>query len=107
MWLADRLRAGSSATAIAGAVSRQEARATRLPRQRWMVHLRRRGEAATALRVQFKAAMKAAHAVRGHLRTDYRTGDKSIKVRPHIRGLGGAVQLKDYLVHDNGGDSID
>lgn len=39
--------------------------------------------------------MRALHAVRGHLR-HYQDG-KVVFVKPHLRGKGDAVQVKDYV----------
>jgi hypothetical protein len=36
------------------------------------------------------------HSVRGHLRRNWRTGEKSITVKPHVRGVGELTQVKDY-----------
>jgi hypothetical protein len=96
-WLLEALRS-TRYTAIEEKTSRQLARSTGEPRTRWIIEVRSRGSAAPKLADQFREAMRAAHAVRGHLRTDHRTGEKSIRVRPHIRGIGDGVQLKDYIV---------
>jgi len=42
--------------------------------------------------------MKELHAVRGHLRTNWKTGQKNILVKPHTRGQGEALQAKEYIV---------
>lgn len=99
VWL-NRALSSVRYTVVERRISRQEARATNSPRTVWTIHVRSPRASSTSMRAQFKDVVQAAHAVRGHLRTNHRTGQKSIQVRPHIRGrLGNAVQLKDYVVH--------
>jgi len=86
-------------------VSRQVARSEGAPRTRWLIEIRPRGSNSTPMRKQFAEIVRVAHAVRGHLRLHRLTGAKTIKVRPHIRGKGDAVQIKDYIVRDTEGQA--
>jgi len=95
LWLNDAL-SSIKYSAVENRISRPESRRTGMPRTSWTIHLRSPRSAAPSMREQFAEVVRAAHAVRGHLRTNHRTGEKSIRVRPHIRGRGDAVQLKDY-----------
>ncbi len=99
MWLIHAL-SSVEYTAVEERVSRPVARATGMPRTTWRIHLRKRGSRTEpSMRQQFAEVVRAAHAVRGHLRTHHRTGEKSIRVRPHVRGKGDVVQIKDYVLH--------
>jgi hypothetical protein len=89
-------------SAIEERISRQVARATGQPRTRYTIHVRERGSTTSSAKQTFASVIKIVHAVRGHLRTDHRTGEKKIKVRPHLRGRGDAVQIKDYVIHPSG-----
>jgi hypothetical protein len=79
-------------------VSRQVARATGEPRTRYTIYVREHGSDGPTAKQTFASIVRIVHAVRGHMRTDHRTGEKRIKVRPHLRGRGDAVQIKDYII---------
>lgn len=48
-------------------------------------------------RAEIIKRLRALHAVRGHMRR-YKSG-KTVFVRPHSRGTGDALQVKDYIQH--------
>ena len=97
VWLIRTLKSARY-TAIEKTISRQFARSSGTPRTSWVINVRPRGSKQPSMRQQFAEVVRAAHAVRGHLRTDRKTGVKSVRVRPYIRGQGDAVQIKDYRV---------
>jgi hypothetical protein len=98
-WLVEALGSIERSAFQREPLTRQVSRATGYPRQSWEITIRRKGTRGVPTnREIFAAVMKAAHAVRAHMRTNYRTGDKDIKVKAHIRGHGDGVQIKDYRV---------
>lgn len=101
IWLNDALTSVGYSARVER-VSRQVARSEGSPRTRWLIEIRSRGAHSTPMRKQFAEVVRAAHTVRGHLRMHGGTGAKTIKVRPHIRGKGEAVQIKDYVARGAG-----
>lgn len=99
VWLNDSL-VSSGYSAKEQRVSRPLARAEGSPRTRWVIEIRKRGAPTLSMRKQFAQVVRAAHAVRGHLRRNRRTGERSTRVKPYIRGRGDAIQIKDYLFHE-------
>lgn len=99
VWLNNALTS-TSFSAKAEIVSRQVARSEGSPRMRWVIEVRPRRSSLPSMRKQFADVVRAAHAVRGHLRKHRVTGEKSVKVKPYVRGKGDAVQIKDYVVRD-------
>lgn len=106
VWLNDALTS-MGYSAKQESVSRQLARSEGSPRTRWVIEVRPRRSSQPPMRKQFAEVVRAAYAVRGHLRRHSRTGQKSIRVKPHIRGKGDAVQIKDYVVRDGPSGSRD
>lgn len=91
---------GYSGVALPGP-SRQVARSTGEPRKQFEVVIRKRGDRhVTPAREQFAEVMRQAHMVRAHMRTNWRTGQKTIKVRNFERGGRGTVEKPTYRILD-------
>jgi len=89
---------GYSGVALPGP-SRQVSRRTGEPRVQYEIVIRKRGDRhVTPAREQFAEVMRRAHMVRAHLRTNWRTGQKTIKVRNFERGGRGEVAKPTYRI---------
>jgi hypothetical protein len=90
VWLNNALTS-NELSAKAERVSRQVARSEGSPRMRWVI------EACRADRA-FHRCENGSPMLCG--RTHRVTREKSVKVKPYIRGKGDAVQIKDYVVRE-------
>ena len=89
---------GYSAKTLVGP-SRQVSRATGEPRKQFEVVIRKRGDRfAPPCKTQFAELLRQAHMVRAHMRTNWRTGEKTIRVRNFERGGRGEVAKPTYRV---------
>lgn len=97
LWLIQALTSNEYTT-VESRISRRLARSTNRPRVSWEIKIRAARSSVESAKHQFSEVFRKAHAVRGHFRTNFRTGTKSIRVRSHILGNGEAIQIRDYLV---------